>query len=42
MVSEEGIVEKTNLLHLQEISKEAEKFHIDLILIGGNAVNQIP
>ncbi|OGD60332.1 hypothetical protein A3K78_05225 [Candidatus Bathyarchaeota archaeon RBG_13_52_12] len=38
MVSEEGLVEKTNLLHLQEINNEAEKFHIDLILIGGNAV----
>lgn len=38
MMSEEGLVEKTNLLHLQEINKEAEKFHIDLILIGGNAV----
>jgi len=38
MVSEEGLVEKANLLHLQEINNEAEKFHIDLILIGGNAV----
>ena len=38
MLSEEIIVEKTNLLHLEEVNKEAEKFGIDLILIGGNSV----
>jgi len=38
MLSEESIVEKTNLLNLEEIMSEAEKFDIDLILIGGNSV----
>jgi len=38
MLSEEIIVEKTNLLHLEEVNKEAKKLNIDLILIGGNSV----
>ena len=38
MLSEESIVEKTNLLNLEKINKEAEKFDIDLILIGGNSI----
>lgn len=38
MSSENSIVEKTNLLDLEEINKEAEKYEIDLILIGGNSV----
>jgi len=37
MSSENSIVEKTNLLDLEEINKEAEKYEIDLILIGGNS-----
>lgn len=38
MSSENSIVEKTSLLDLEEINKEAEKYEIDLILIGGNSV----
>ena len=38
MSSENSMVEKTNLLDLEEINKEAEKYEIDLILIGGNSV----
>lgn len=38
MSSENSIIEKTNLLDLDEINKGAEKYEIDLILIGGNSV----
>lgn len=38
MINERALVEKINLEHLEEITRKAREYDIDLILIGGNSV----